>query len=133
MSKTKSKMQEQIDKLIAALDSFSLPVFEDDLAEDEEAQFKKNDYHFFVYETGDMIKNDDNKTISQDVVIYYYSENRDDLDERTIDIITALSDVPMMTLERTQKQRLRRKDTDSYVDRIIVLYGRKIVTGCTKL
>ncbi|MGN4124887.1 hypothetical protein ACMGD3_07700 [Lysinibacillus sphaericus] len=133
MSKTKQKMNQQIEEMLAALQTFNLSIFEDNLAEDEEAQFKKNDYHFFVYETGDMIKNDDLKTISQDVVIYYYSENRDDLDERTIDIITALSDVSTMTLERTQKQRLRRKDTDSYVDRIIFLYRRKIVTGCTKL
>ncbi|WP_107927057.1 hypothetical protein [Lysinibacillus parviboronicapiens] len=112
MSKTKQKMNQQIEGMLAALQTFNLSIFEDNLAEDEEAQFKKNDYHFFVYETGDMIKNDDLKTISQDVVIYYYSENRDDLDERTIDIITALSDVLTMTLERTQKQRLRRKDTD---------------------
>ncbi|GAB0169486.1 hypothetical protein LSPCS325_29230 [Lysinibacillus sp. CTST325] len=94
MSKTKIKMQEQIDALLTALNTFDIPVFEDDLAEDEETQFKKKNYHFFVYETGDMNKNDDNKSISQDVVIYYYSENRDDIDERTIDIITELSNLP---------------------------------------
>lgn len=126
-------MQEQIDTLLTALNTFNIPVFEDELAEDEEAQFNKNDYHFFVYETGDLAKNDDHKTINQDVVIYYYSENRDDLDERTIDIVTALSVVPLMTFNRTQKQRLRRKDTDNYVDRVVFLYQRKIVTGCTKL
>lgn len=126
-------MQEQIDALLTALDTFDIPVFEDDLAEDEEAQFEKKKYHFFVYETGDMNKNDDRKSISQDVVIYYYSENRDDIDERTVDIITELSQVPRMSLERTQKQRLKRKDTDNYVDRVVFLYHRKIVTGCVEL
>ncbi|MFE3576899.1 hypothetical protein [Lysinibacillus sp. NPDC059133] len=133
MSKTKIKMQEQIDALLIALNTFEIPVFEDDLAEDEETQFKKKNYHFFVYETGDMNKNDDQKTISQDVVIYYYSENRDDIDERTVDIITKLSHIPRMSLNRTQKQRLKRKDTDNYVDRVVFLYQRRIVTGCVEL
>ncbi|MEY9975302.1 hypothetical protein [Lysinibacillus sp. RC79] len=133
MSKTKTKMQEQIDALLTVLNTFDIPVFEDDLAEDEEAQFKKNNYHFFVYETGDMNKNDDQKTISQDVVIYYYSENRDDIDERTVDIIIKLSHIPRMSLKRTQKQRLKRKDTDNYVDRVVFLYQRRIVTGCVEL
>lgn len=134
MSKTKSKMQEQIEALLTALNTFNIPVFEDDLAEDEEAEFKKKKYNFFIYETGDMVKSDDKKSINQDVIVYYYSENQDDLDEKTVDIISALSDVKMLTLERTQKQRLRRKDKDSYVDRIVFIYTRRIVIqGCVGL
>lgn len=134
MSKTKIKMQEQIDALLTRLKTFGIPVFEDDLAEDEEVGFEKNKYNFFIYETGDMVKSDDKKSINQDVIVYYYSENQDDLDEKTVDIISALSDVKMLTLERTQKQRLRRKDTDSYVDRIVFIYTRRIVIqGCVGL
>lgn len=134
MSKTKIKMQEQIDALLTGLKTFGIPVFEDDLAEDEEVGFEKEKYNFFIYETGDMVKNDDKKSINQDVIVYYYSENQDDLDEKTVDIISALSDVKMLTLERTQKQRLRRKDTDSYVDRIVFVYTRRIVIqGCVGL
>lgn len=134
MSKTKIKMQEQIDALLTGLKTFGIPVFEDDLAEDEEVGFEKNKYNFFIYETGDMVKSDDKKSINQDVIVYYYSENQDDLDEKTVDIISALSDVKMLTLERTQKQRFRRKDTDSYVDRIVFIYTRRIVIqGCVGL
>lgn len=134
MSKTIEKMNQQIDELISQLKTFNFPVFEDDLAEDEEKEFLKKGYNFFVYETGDMFKNDDKKTIGQDVAVYYYSENRDDLDEFTINIIQALSNIKLLSLVRTQKQRLRRKDTDSYVDRIVLIYRRKIVIpGCVEL
>ena len=127
-------MNQQIDDLIKQLKTFNLPVFEDDLAEDEEKEFLRSGYNFFVYETGDMFKNDDMKSIGQDVVVYYYSENRDDLDEFTINIIQALSNIKLLSLVRTQKQRLRRKDTDSYVDRIVLVYTRKIVIpGCVNL
>lgn len=134
MSKTITVMNQQIDDLIAQLKTFNFPVFEDDLAEDEEKEFLKNGYNFFVYETGDMFKNDDMKSIGQDVAVYYYSENRDDLDEFTINIIQALSNIKLFSLVRTQKQRLRRKDTDSYVDRIVLVYTRKIIIpGCVAL
>ena len=134
MSKTIAVMNKQIDDLIAGLKTFNFPVFEDDIAEDEEKEFLKNGYNFFVYETGDMLKSDDLKSISQDVVIYYYSENRDDLDGFTIDIIQALSNIKLLSLVRTQKQRLRRKDTDNYVDRIVLIYSRKIIIpGCVAL
>lgn len=134
MSKTIEKMNQQIDDLITRLKTFGFPVFEDDLAEDEEKEFLKNGYNFFIYETGDMFKNDDLKSINQDVAIYYYSENRDDLDELTINIIQELTDIKMLSLVRTQKQRLKRNDTDSYVDRIVLIYNRKIVIpGCVGL
>lgn len=135
MSKTKHKMQEQINQLLAVLKGFDLPVFEDELGEDEEENIRnaENGYHFFTFETGDITRNEGNKSVSQEVIVYYYSENRDDLDERTVDILSSLSTIPLMVFEGTQKQRLRRKDTDSYVDRIIFLYSRKIVLGCGTL
>lgn len=126
-------MNQQIEQILEVLRCFNIPVFEDEVAEDIQEQFKKDGHHFFVYSTGDMIKNDDKKSIKQDVVIYYYSENRDDLDERTVDIIKALSTIPMFKFERTQKQQLRRKDKDSYVDRIVFEYSRRIVTGCAEI
>lgn len=127
MSKTIEVMNQQIDDLIKQLKTFNLPVFEDDLAEDEEKEFLEKGYNFFVYETGDMVKNDDLKTIGQDVAVFFFSENRDDLDQQTIEIIQALSSIKLFSLVRTQKRRLKRKDTDSYVDQIALLYSRKII------
>lgn len=131
MSKTKAYMQKQIDEMCVALNSFSIPLFEDEIAEDEEQQLYKNGYHCFVYETLDISNSSDLKSVSQTIAIYYYSENRDDLDERTVDVILSLKDVPGFTLNRTTKQRLQKKDTDQYVDRVIFEYNRKIVLGCS--
>jgi len=124
-------MQEQINAMLEGLASFGIPIFENDIAEDEEAQFKEAGYHFFIYQTGDMFKNDDRATIGQDIAIFYFSENRDDLDEQTTNIIKALSNIPAFKFERTQKNRLRKKNTDEYVDQIVLLYNRLIkITGC---
>lgn len=130
MSKIKEYMQRQIDEMQMALETFNIPLFEDEIAEDEEEKLYQKDYHCFVYETLDISNNDDLKSVSQMVAIYYYSENRDDLDERTVDIILSLKDVPGFSLNRTTKQRLQKKETDQFVDRVIFEYSRKIVTGC---
>lgn len=122
-------MQRQIVQMQASLRTFDIPLFEDEIAEDEEEQLYQNDYHCFVYETLDISNNDDLKSITQTVAIYYYSENRDDLDERTVDIILSLKDVPGFSLNRTTKQRLQKKETDQFVDRVIFEYNRRIVTG----
>lgn len=122
-------MQKQIDEMREALNSFSIPVFEDEIAEDEEERLFQNDYHCIVYETLDIANNNDLKSITQTVVIYYYSENRDDLDEQIVDIILSLKDVTGFSLNRTTKQRLQKKDTDQFVDRVIFEYNRKIVVG----
>lgn len=129
MSKIKEYMQRQIVQMQASLRTFDIPLFEDEIAEDEEEQLYQNDYHCFVYETLDISNNDDLKSITQTVAIYYYSENRDDLDERTVDIILSLKDVPGFSLNRTTKQRLQKKETDQFVDRVIFEYNRRIVTG----
>lgn len=134
MSKTKAKMNQQIDGLRKVLESFGLKVYEDEVREDEEAlhrEDKKEGYHFFVFTTGDMNTNEDLKSINQEIAIYYYSENRDDLDERTIDIILALKEVPMFTFDGTFKERLKRKDAERYVDRIVFIYNRRIILGGT--
>lgn len=129
MSKIKEYMQRQIVQMQASLRTFDIPLFEDEIAEDEEEQLYQNDYHCFVYETLDIANNDDLKSITQTVAIYYYSENRDDLDERTVDIILSLKDIPGFSLNRTTKQRLQKKETDQFVDRVIFEYNRRIVTG----
>ncbi|MBO0586459.1 hypothetical protein [Sporosarcina sp. E16_8] len=128
MSKTKTHMRGQISDIHAGLSSFSIPVFEDEIAEDEEKGLI--DYHCFVYETSGMKNEKDMKSLTQAIHIYYYSENRSDIDEQTVDIIMALSGVKGMTLERTEKQRLQKKDTDRFIDRVILTYVRRINIGC---
>lgn len=129
MSKINAYMQKQIDEMQTALKTFDVPLFEDEIAEDEEEKLYHNDYHCFVYETLNISNNNDLKSLTQTVAIYYYSENRDDLDERTVDIILSLRNVTGFSLNSTMKQRLQKKETDHFVDRVIFEYNRKIVTG----
>jgi len=129
LSKINAYMQKQIDEMQTALKTFDVPLFEDEIAEDEEEKLYHNDYHCFVYETLNISNNNDLKSLTQTVAIYYYSENRDDLDERTVDIILSLRNVTGFSLNSTMKQRLQKKETDQFVDRVIFEYNRKIVTG----
>ncbi|PID15601.1 hypothetical protein CSV63_07430 [Sporosarcina sp. P34] len=128
MSKTHDFMDKQLHLIYQGLTTFGLPVYEDEIAPDEEKSLL-DDYHCLVYETGPMSKNRDMKTVSQVLTVYYYCENRDDIDKRTIDIVDALDNVPRLEFIRTQKQRLQKKDTDQFVDRVILTFARVIPYG----
>lgn len=129
MSKIFDYMNKQITEMRQTLGQFNIPIFEDEIAEDEEEQLYQNGYNCFVFETENITNNKDMKSVQQKVYIYFYSENLDDLDEWTIEIILAMRNVTGFTLHRTMKQRLQKKDTDQYVDRVIFEYNRKIVLG----
>lgn len=139
MSKTKALMDKQITDLLEVLRSYELDVYEDNIPSADDEKFKNDNgqgYHLFVYETGDMRKSDDKKSLTQDIIIYYYSEKRDDLDERTIDIAMAINqkNIRLLTLESTQKQQFKVKDKERFVDRIAFIYTRKIILeGCGAL
>ena len=139
MSKTTQLMTKQISEILDVLRSYEIPVFEDNIPSNEDEKFKNDNikgYHLFVYETGEMQKHDDMKSLIQDVVIYYYSEKRDDLDERAIDIILKMNqkNIKMLSLQSVEKQQFKVKDKDRFVDRITFIYSRKIVLeGCVAL
>lgn len=129
MSKIFDYMNKQMTEMQQALEQFNIPIFEDEIAEDEEEQLYKNGYNCFVFETENIKNSNDMKSVQQKVYVYFYSENLDDLDERTISIILAMRNVTGFTLHRTTKQRLQKKDTDQYVDRVIFEYNRTIKLG----
>lgn len=126
------KMQSQISEFLEHLEAFNLPIFANEVAEDEEAALKKGKkgFNFFVYETGEITKLENSKTVSQDIVLYHYSENQSNIDEKTIEIIKKLAPVTTLFFQNTTKQRLRKKDTDHYVDLVIFYYTRSIPLGC---
>lgn len=124
-------MNNQIKAIHDALSqTFLIPVFENEITESEEIALFNTDYHCFVYQTSDIKKMDDLKTINQDVFIYYYSEKRTDIDSRTVDIIRSLKDVKQLNFRRSQKQRLKKDKTNLYMDRVIFHYTRRINLGC---
>jgi hypothetical protein len=126
--KTKRFMREQIDSLVNGLKNFGLPVFEDEIAEDEETNLAT--YNCFVFETGEFRTTNDIRKVAQDIYVYYYSENRDDVDEQTIDIISVVSSIKGVNFVNTIKERLQEKDTDRYVDRVTLVFRRVIPIEC---
>lgn len=128
MSRAEEFLGEQIQLIYDALKSWDLPVFEDEIAPDEEKALLEN-YHCFVYETGDIIKNNDMKTMTQSVTVYYYSENLDDIDKRTLSIIASIDGQKRISFVRSRKQRLQKKDTEQFVDRVILTFARGLSYG----
>jgi hypothetical protein len=126
--KTKRFMREQIDTLVNGLKDFGLPVYEDEIAEDEEVTL--SEYNCFVFETGEFRTTNDIRKVTQDIYVYYYSENRDDVDEQTIDIISVVSSIKGMSFVNSIKERLQEKDSDRYVDRVTLVFRRVIPIEC---
>lgn len=107
-------------------DTFHLPIFEDEIAEDEEKDLDANGYNCFILETGDLRATRDIKTLNQDIFIIYYSENKDDVDEKVIDIISLVSSVKAVTFASSRKDRLQKKNTDRFIDRIELRFVRRV-------
>lgn len=130
--RTKRLMSEQKSTIFNNLKTqFNLEVFEDEIAEDEEEKLLKSDtYNCFIITTGNFSPTESGRTVSQDIVIEYYSENRDDVDERTIDVISIVSAVKGVSFRNTRKQRLQVKDTDRYIDLVILTFRRMMPIEC---
>jgi hypothetical protein len=129
--RSKRLMEEQKNGIVENLKRFELPVFEDEVAEDEDERLLDSSaYNYLVFETSDFKKGNDIKFITQDVYVSYYSENRDDVDEQTIDIISLIDSVKGISFSRSVKERLRVKETDRFIDRVTIMFIRKIPIEC---
>lgn len=111
-------------------EAFQLPIFEDEIAEDEVERFFQNGFECFILETGEFEPTDDNRKITQNIRIYYYSENRDDVDEMIIDIISVCTKAPSVTFTRSTKERVQVKDVDRFIDRATIQFRRVIPIEC---
>lgn len=130
--KTKAFMEKQRSGIFEALSTFELPVYEDEIAEDEERELLQSEmYNFFTIDFGDIVNVRDNITkLSQMVVIEYYSENKNDVDEVTVDLITLLRKVSAVSFDQSRKERLKMKDTERYIDRVSIVLRRVIPIAC---
>jgi hypothetical protein len=125
--KTKRLIREQKEGIFNGLQSqFSLPVFEDEIAEDEEKVLDIEGYNCFVFETSEFQVTKDIKKLKQNIYVSYYSENKDDVDETTIDIISVINPVKGVNFSRSKKERLQMKDTDRFIDRVTLTFERVI-------
>lgn len=124
-------MKEQREEMFNRLNNFGLSVYEDEIAEDEEQELINSDkYNFFTLEFSDIRSTGNLKQLSQIIIVDYYSENRNDVDEMVIDIITLLKKVKGLNFDTTRKDRLQMKDTERYIDRVSVVFKRKIPIEC---
>jgi hypothetical protein len=124
---TKRLMRKQKEGIFNSLHThFSLPVFEDEMAEDEEKQLDQIGYNCFIFETSEFQTTQDIKKLKQNIYVSYYSENKDDVDEKTIDIISVLTPVKGVTFSSSKKERLQMKETDRFIDRVTLTFTRVI-------
>lgn len=129
--KTKKLMRKQKSNIYDGIvETFKLPVYEDEIAEDEDERLLEEGYNCFILETGEFQPTNDFKKVSQNIRIYYYSENRDDVDEQTIDIISTCIRAPGVTFTNSNKERLQMKDTDRFIDRVVLQFRRVIPIEC---
>lgn len=105
-------------------EAFNVEVYQDQVSEDEE-----KDYHYFIFETGGFEQTESRFTLRQHVLIRYYSENRDDLDERMLDIIATLEDTGH-SFQRSDKTSIQKGETDEYIDEIEIYVTRLVKYGC---
>jgi len=124
-------MNEQREEIFNRLNTFGLSVYEDEIAEDEENELIHSDnYNFLTLEFSDIRSTGNLKQLSQLIIVDYYSENRNDVDEMVIDIITLLKKVKGLNFDTTRKDRLQMKDTERYIDRVSIIFKRMIPIEC---
>ncbi|MEH7052245.1 hypothetical protein [Bacillus pseudomycoides] len=122
---SKKRLQKMNSLLISKLkEQFEIGVYQDQVSEDEE-----KDYHYFIFETGGFEKTDSKFTLKQNVLIRYYSENRDDLDERMLDIIAAL-EAAGHSFQHSNKTSIQKGELDEYIDEIEIYVTRLVKYGC---
>ncbi|PGQ11994.1 hypothetical protein COA08_01470 [Bacillus cereus] len=122
---SKKRLQKLNGLLIKKLnEAFGVEVYQDQVSEDEE-----EDYHYFIFETGGFERTESKLTLSQNVLIRYYSENRDDLDERMLDIIATLEATGHF-FQRSDKTSIQKGETDEYIDEIEIYVKRIVKYGC---
>ncbi|MGG0511515.1 hypothetical protein [Bacillus pseudomycoides] len=122
---SKKRLQKMNSLLILKLkEQFEIGVYQDQVSEDEE-----KDYHYFIFETGGFEKTDSKFTLKQNVLIRYYSENRDDLDERMLDIIAAL-EAAGNSFQHSNKTSIQKGELDEYIDEIEIYVTRIVKYGC---
>jgi hypothetical protein len=107
-------------------DHFGLPVFQDNINDDEVPA--NHNYFLIVY--GDIGRTDAQKStgkhLRQDIYVVYLSENNDDVDESCLDIISLVEGVKAISFERTTKERVQKADTSEFVDRVTLIFTRLI-------
>lgn len=126
--KVKQYMSKQISQVVEKLETtFELPVFQDEIADDELESLQQ--FNCFVFATGEFQPMDSKDRLNQNIDMFYYAENDSEIDETTVEIITAINSINTIWFTGSVKDRLQIKDTDRFVDRVALSFKRVIPLG----
>jgi hypothetical protein len=124
--KQKAYMKKQKTRVYEDLTTtFSLPVFEDEIAKDE----LPDPLNSLLVVYGDLkstVITDSKSQLYQEVFVVFVSENNTEVEETTLDIITVVNRVPGFTFERTVKERLQKGETETFIDQVTLIFRRKL-------
>lgn len=101
-------------------------IYEDEIPKDklEEVDYQ---YNHIVYETGNMQRaQPDSRGLNQEVIVTYYSEDKDNLDGIMITLISILEGTHYYKLSEAFKGITQKAGTDDFVDAIEVRLTRQI-------
>lgn len=124
---TKDRIEKLDNILIEVLEkNLNVKVYQDNVADDEMINELNGSYHFVIFETGGMRRSDSSKyTLVQDVLIRYYAENMDNLDEIQVDVISLLESKGYYFTNSTKGVTQKSKE-DAYVDSIEFNFTRSL-------
>ena len=127
-----SQIEERIEKLnarlVEKLESFfgeEAEVYQDAVEEDETNLSRIN---HVVFETLGF-ERIGHLTLRQNVNVYYFSENREDLDVLQVQFLNALAGTGH-TCDRTDKGTMQKKDTEQFVDVLTFELKRTVKNVC---
>lgn len=125
LNKSNKKLIEEIKKVI------ELEVFQDTVSDDslKEVIEKTGGYNYFRFETGGMQLSSDEATITQDILVSFYSENRDDLDVQSIKLIAGIHG-KLFKFKNSKKYLIKKNKEDQYIDEIQLFFTRRMKNVC---
>lgn len=114
-------------RLVEHLESFfhTKEVYQDSVQEDEA---NLSTINHVVFETGGFVRTGAS-VLTQDVTVYYFSENREDLDVLQVEFMNSLNKTGHIC-NKSLKDKMRKKDTEFFVDVLTFELTRNVKHVC---
>lgn len=126
--KAKALINKQNEKIYRNLvDTFQLPVFQDDVAESE----RPDELNLFLIIYGELQEGENQGNINQDIYITYLAENSDTVETDQLDIISSITKINAIRFVRTERDRVQKLETEEFVDRVNFIFRRGIRYECS--
>lgn len=126
--KSKQMIELQNKQLLDDLKAtFSLPVFQDNVAEDE----RPDTLNLFLINYGNLVGGQERGSMYQEIYVTYLAENSDTVETDSLDIISTVEGIKgKINFVNTEKDQVKKQDTDEYIDRVTFIFRRVIKYVC---